>query len=133
MACVMVEVDDLMLAGSRATLNGLKEQLTARFQFRKWQSNDADYAGRHIRVLPDRVEVDQEKYILEEVQAVPLPRHRRATKTSPLTPEEFKAFRSLIYKVNWLARESRPESSGTAFHFGLIPPDDRHGGGRVLP
>ena len=69
---IMVEVDDLMLAGSSLVLQQLRAELTSRFQFGNWQHLEADYAGRHVRVLPDRVEVDQEKYIIEDVNAIKL-------------------------------------------------------------
>eukprot|EP00959_Pyramimonas_sp_CCMP1952_P044982 939722-Pyramimonas_sp.AAC.1 len=33
---------------------------------------------------------------------------------SPLEPDEFRALRSLVYKFNWVGRESRPEAAGRA-------------------
>lgn len=39
-------------------------------------------------------------------------RGRRGQNHLPPTPEEFSSFRSTLHKVNWLAREPRPEASG---------------------
>lgn len=48
----------------------------------------------------------------EELTPAPVARGRRGKHHLPLTPEEFSSFRPMLYKVNWLARESRPEASG---------------------
>eukprot|EP00959_Pyramimonas_sp_CCMP1952_P075092 1568928-Pyramimonas_sp.AAC.1 len=41
-------------------------------------------------------------------------RGRLARKDSPLEHSEFKALRSLVYKFNWVGRETRPEAAGVA-------------------
>eukprot|EP00959_Pyramimonas_sp_CCMP1952_P203057 4246632-Pyramimonas_sp.AAC.1 len=41
-------------------------------------------------------------------------RGRLGLKKTPLTPAEFKSLRSLIYKLNWVGRETRPEAAGAA-------------------
>ena len=111
---VLVEVDDLIVTADP----GLKEQIKGRFHqrfvFGKWDENTAEYAGRRVQALKDCVTVDQEKYILEQLQAVPLVKGRRTERKAALTEEEFKAFRSILYKVNWVAKETRPEMSGMA-------------------
>ena len=97
-AMVLVVVDDLMMATMGRETADLRKALQIRFRFGKWQNQEADYAGRRVRVLPDRIELKQEKYVVEEIKPI----------------EEFKEFRSTLYKVNWLARESRPEAAGTS-------------------
>ena len=61
-----------------------------------------------------KVVVDQEKYILEEVQPLRFRPGRLSNKTNVLEASEFKDLRSLIYKLNWVGRETRPEVSGVA-------------------
>eukprot|EP00959_Pyramimonas_sp_CCMP1952_P136544 2857601-Pyramimonas_sp.AAC.1 len=71
-------------------------------------------AGRRISLNARRAVIDQEKYILEEIRPLPLARGRLTRKDSPLDSSEFKALRSLVYKFNWVGRESRPEAAGVA-------------------
>ncbi|CAE7762985.1 unnamed protein product [Symbiodinium sp. CCMP2592] len=84
------------------------------FHFGKWDNDEAEYAGRMIRVKEDRILVDQEKYLREQLRPIALVKGKRADKDSPLTEEEFQAFCAAIYKINWVAKESRPEMSGLA-------------------
>ena len=43
-----------------------------------------------------------------------LERGRLTQANAPLEPLEFDQLRSLIYKFNWLGKESRPEAAGVA-------------------
>ena len=58
--------------------------------------------------------MDQEKYILEEVRPISVERGRLSHRDNPLDANESKSLRSLIYKLNWVGRESRPEAAGVA-------------------
>ena len=113
-AQVLVEVDDFIVSCSPEIRGKVKQDFQARFKFGKWEDDCAEYAGRMIRVLPDKILIDQKKYIEEQVHPVALNKSRRSEKNSPLSDEEFEAVRSAIYKVNWVAKESRPEVSGMA-------------------
>ena len=111
---VLIEVDDFII-GARPEIRGkIKKIFQDRFDFGKWEEDCADYAGRRVQCLEDRVLLDQEKYITEQVTPIPLPKHRRAMKDAELTEEEFQAMRSAVYKINWIAKETRPEMSGLA-------------------
>ena len=113
-AQVLVEVDDFIVGAVDEWRDWLKERLQGRFLFGKWEDDEAEYAGRHVKCTPEGIEVDQGKYVLEQVHPVPLPRGRKAQKDDALSTEEFNALRSLVYKVNWLGRETRPEAAGVA-------------------
>ena len=113
-AQIMVEVDDFIVAAISSYFEELKKSLTTRFHFGKWEDNDAEYAGRAVKCLPDRILIDQEKYILEQIFPLNLAKSRKGQPDSILEKEEFEAFRSLIYKLNWVGRETRPEVAGTA-------------------
>ena len=102
-AQVLVEVDDFIVGAVDEWRDWLKERLQGRFLFGKWEDDEAEYAGRHVKCTPEGIEVDQGKYVLEQVHPVPLPRGRKAQKDDALSTEEFNALRSLVYKVNWLA------------------------------
>ncbi|CAE7241240.1 Abcb1 [Symbiodinium sp. CCMP2456] len=94
-AQVLVEVDDLIVATNPEVTESIKKTFQERFHFGKWEYGEAEYAGR--KVFPIQVA-----------------KGRRQLKDDKLNEEEFGLFRSLIYKVNWLARESRPEAAGLA-------------------
>ncbi|CAE7202644.1 unnamed protein product [Symbiodinium sp. CCMP2456] len=113
-AQVLIEVDDFIISAMDKIKAKIRKMFEQRFTFGKWEDDEAEYAGRQIRVLGDRILVDQQKYITEQIQPVMLNKGRRSEKESPLTDEEFAAFRSAIYKVNWVAKESRPEVAGMA-------------------
>ncbi|CAE7545245.1 unnamed protein product [Symbiodinium sp. CCMP2592] len=113
-AQVLIEVDDFIVSCAPQVKSDLRKRFEARFHFGKWEDNEAEYAGRLVKVLSDRILIHQEKYITEQVLPVPLLKGRRSQKESALTKDEFESFRSAIYKVNWVAKETRPEVCGTA-------------------
>ena len=113
-AQILVEVDDFVVAASPTYYDDLKKQMESRFHFGKWEEDQAEYAGRRIRCSPDVIYVDQAKYILEQIHPITLPRGRRQSLKDPLTSDEFNLLRSLVYRINWVARESRPEAAGLA-------------------
>ena len=109
---ILVEVDDLVIASDEECKAEIKDSLMKRFQFGRWVSNEEDYAGRRVRVRSDRIEVFQDKYILENLFPIKLPKARRGQRKEKLLDDEFEAARSLLYKISWVAKETRPEASG---------------------
>ncbi len=111
-AMVLIEVDDINVGVIPGYQKELQELMTQRFSFGKWEHDEADFAGRHVRILPDRALLDQEKYILEKIVPIKVSRGRLSDKTSRLEEDEFTAYRSLLYKINWVAHQTRPEAAG---------------------
>ena len=111
-AMMLLEVDDFVIASTEQYKSQLEESLKHRFVFGKWAVGEEDYAGRHVKVLQDRIEVTQEKYILENLQPIYLGKGRKRAKDAPLLDHEFEQARSLLYKISWVAKETRPEASG---------------------
>ncbi|CAE7227094.1 unnamed protein product [Symbiodinium sp. CCMP2456] len=113
-AQVLVEVDDFIVSTDPTIRDEVRSAFEARFKFGKWDRDQADYAGRRVRVLDDRILVDQdqEKYILEQLQPIHLAKGRRSAKDQKLLPDEFAAFRSMIYRISWVGKECRPEMCG---------------------
>ncbi|CAK8995053.1 Retrovirus-related Pol polyprotein from transposon TNT 1-94 [Includes: Protease, partial [Durusdinium trenchii] len=111
-AMILVEVDDLNVATRKDVKDELLSALNQRFRFGKMEYDEADFAGRHVRVLPGRIEMNQEKYIIEKLHPLKLPLGRKGDKSSRLKPDEFEAFRSMLYKVAWVAHQTRPEAAG---------------------
>ena len=64
---ILVEVDNLVVASADHCKSEIKESLMQRFHFVRWVSNEEDYAGRRVRVHSDRIEIFQNKYILENL------------------------------------------------------------------
>ena len=56
--------------------------------------------------------VDKEKSILEKLHPVLL--QEKQQKDRRLSLDVFDQLRSLVYKISWVAKESRPEASGSA-------------------
>ena len=51
---------------------------------------------------------------MENLFPIHVPLSGEANEAIPLTPAEFKEHRSVLYKLNWVAKGSRPEAVGTA-------------------
>ena len=111
---ILLEVDDFLIAArSDEVHDELQGKLQKRFHFGKWEKGEADFIGRRIKQLPNEIRMDQEKYIVEKIEAVPLSKGRRSMKEAPLDEQEFKDFRSMLYKISWVAHQTRPEAAGT--------------------
>ena len=70
----LIEVDDLNFGLKESYVPELRKALEKRFTFGKWEEGEADFAVRHVKVEPTKVVMHQEKYILEKIQPIPLPR-----------------------------------------------------------
>ncbi|CAE7309094.1 unnamed protein product, partial [Symbiodinium necroappetens] len=90
-AQILIEVDDFIVSAKPEVQQQIKDLLSARFEFDKWEEDAAEYAGRKVQCLNDRVLIDQHKYITEQIFPIPLAKHRKAQKEATLTDEEFQA------------------------------------------
>lgn len=114
---VLFEVDDLWLQALKGRMAGLEQRIRSRVNFGKWKdlsAEDSDFAGRRIRPRGDKLLIDQEKYILEEIKPESLKKGRISDPESPLSVSEFAAYRHYAYKINWVGGQSRPEVTGAA-------------------
>ncbi len=109
---VLLEVDDFAIASTAEYKAHLESALRSRFQFGKWAENEENFIGRHVKVLSDRIEISQEKYILENLHCFQLSKGRKRLAKASLLPQEFEQARSLLYKISWVAKETRPEAAG---------------------
>ena len=111
-ALVLVEVDDLNLATTSDYGSWLEEQLNNKFVFGKWERKEADFAGRHVKQMDDKILMSQEKYIVEKLQQVKVPKGKASCKEELLDSELFEEYRSMLYRVSWLSHQTRPEACG---------------------
>ena len=109
---ILIEVDDLAIGTKRMQEAEFQQRFQAAFRFGKWEKREASYAGRRIRQRDQYVLVDQDKYILEKLHPALL--KEKQQKDRRLSLDEFNQLRSLVYKISWVAKESRPEASGSA-------------------
>lgn len=104
---VLIEVDDINIGVIPGYQEELRKCMEQRFSFGKWEHEEADFAGRHVKVLPDKVLLDQRKYIAEKIFPLKLARGRLGNKQELLDKDEFEQYRSLLlYKINWVARQT---------------------------
>ncbi|CAK0887845.1 unnamed protein product, partial [Prorocentrum cordatum] len=119
---ILIEVGDLIVASAPAERQGLKDRLQGRFRFGKWETGEADFAGRHAKQVGQKIFIDQEKYILEQLAPLRLAKGRRSGPEAPLTPEEVKLCRTMVAQIQWLGRESRPDvSAGASIQSAALP------------
>eukprot|EP00435_Cladocopium_sp_Y103_P027150 s2554_g6.t1 len=114
LAIILIEVDDFLICTKTEEIRKeIQQKLERRFRFGKWEKGSTEFIGRKIQQLEGEIKLSQEKYILEKVEAVKLAKGRRSNKEAELNEEEFKDFRSKLYRVSWVAHQTRPEASGT--------------------
>ena len=111
-AMVLIEVDDINIGCVKAYQEELRAAMEKRFVFGKWEHGEADFAGRHVKVLSDKVILSQEKYILEKIMPLKVAKGRLSNKSALLQEDEFEHYRSLLYKIDWVAHQTRPEAAG---------------------
>ena len=111
-AMMLLEVDDFNIATTKEYQPVLHKLLNERFVFGKWEYDSADFAGRTVTFQSDRVIMTQEKYIVEKLHQIKLPKGALGNKQAPLDSDQFEEYRSMLYKVSWLAHQTRPEAAG---------------------
>ena len=109
---ILIEVDDLAIGIKRMQEAEFQQRFQAAFRFGKWGKREASYAGRRIRLRDQYALVDQEKYILEKLHPVSL--REKQQKDRKLSLDEFNQLHSLVYKISWVAKESRPEAGSAS-------------------
>ena len=96
---VLLEVDDVLIATRDAfTRAQVKKSLERRFRFGLYKPGTPEgleYAGRRVKFFPDKVTVDQENIILEEMHPIRPPKGKASKKYSTLDTAEFNALRFL--------------------------------------
>ena len=112
----LMDVDDFNVSAVPQELDRVKKDLMSKCTFGKWLEKEGDFIflGRHLKQLEDRALVDQEKYILESLRVVDLARGRRSEHNAPASPSETRSFAILVYQLNWVEKESRPEVVGVS-------------------
>ena len=111
---ILLDVDDFILDGSNDEMKKKRSELEKSSSIGRWVVGEGDFIGRHLRQADGKIVVDQEGYILENVRPVTLPRGRRGDPEALASPSEKSAFTTLVYQLNWVGKETRPEVAGSA-------------------
>eukprot|EP00971_Amphidinium_carterae_P351931 6492342-Amphidinium_carterae.1 len=111
---VLLDVDDLIMASTPEEAARFKRDIEGRFELGKYERDKSSFCGRRISCTAEWIEVDMEKYIVEDLATIDLSRSQRKQKEDRLEEDDMKQLRSLIYKLNWIGRETRPEVCGIA-------------------
>eukprot|EP00971_Amphidinium_carterae_P176853 3506871-Amphidinium_carterae.1 len=113
---VLLDVDDLIMATNKSDAEKFKVDIERKFKLGKYEESNSSFCGRRIRCYSDHLALDMEKYIyiyiVEDLQVIPLSRVQKRDKEARLDENLMKELRSLIYKLNWIGREARPEVWG---------------------
>eukprot|EP00971_Amphidinium_carterae_P037358 734344-Amphidinium_carterae.6 len=115
----LLDVDDIVLSGKPKNMEPVLRRLRERFKIGKEEAGCSEFCGRRLEQKEDgSIVIDMQKYIAEKLHEVPLEqaesKGRKAQSDRPLTQGEFESLRSLVYKLAWLGRETRPEMAGAA-------------------
>ena len=107
-AVILVEADDFIIASDFG--DKLKRFIGKRSDFYEWEADKAECAGQSFSPCPskDRIGAGQEKCIMENLFPIHVSLTGEANEAIPLTPAEFKEHRYVLYKLNWIIKESRP-------------------------
>ncbi|CAL1127455.1 unnamed protein product, partial [Cladocopium goreaui] len=117
---IVIEVDDIAEAGGPRHLEKMK-QLESMLTFGKVENlqsaEGTNYAGRHLRQLPDfSFEITMEEFIYTRLE--PILSHKKVLKKhaaeTQLNESEKTQLRGLIASLNWVSREGRPDASSAA-------------------
>eukprot|EP00971_Amphidinium_carterae_P338936 6476494-Amphidinium_carterae.2 len=111
---VLLDVDDLIMGSSEEHAAEFRKEVEERFVLGKYERDSSTFCGRRIVCGPECIEVDMEKYLVEDLQTIPVSRAQRKCKDQLLSDSEMRELRSLVYKLNWVGREARPEVCGIA-------------------
>jgi hypothetical protein len=112
---VLIEVDDLLLAGQGPLWESFLGKLKSKFEFGKLVTGATDFNGRWIEQTPDGgFTVDNVSYIRTHLRGFDLKGVKRGDYSRLLNLEEIAMMRSMLGKVMWLGQVGRPDACGTS-------------------
>ena len=98
-----MHVDDFLIAGRQgnAVYEKAKQSLQNTFKFGKWEQGTFDFAGCRIQQTPEGIRVDQESYVNQWVQEIPVSKERASNLKARLTPSEIGSVRAALGTLAW--------------------------------
>ena len=105
---IALHVDDFQGAGTPQFFVDVLDQICSKFKISKREKGSFKYTGVNVRKESDGIVIDQKDYFesLEEIEIDPKDDNKRS-----LNKEEYKKFRGVTGKLNWLSEMTRPDLS----------------------
>ena len=106
-----VHVDDVLIGGSsHPKFTESLQALKSKYTWGKWESEDMDFAGCHIRQSPTtkEIRIDQKDYIQKWLDEMELAPNRSKEVKSYLTASEVSQLRGVLGSAAWKASQSGP-------------------------
>eukprot|EP00971_Amphidinium_carterae_P122614 2427689-Amphidinium_carterae.1 len=116
---MIVLTDDVLEAGDADHCRRVM-LLRDKFRFGKYVSLQSTpgggvFNGRRVYQLPTyEIITSMKDYIETKLEEIVIPKSRKRDTTVALTEAERSSFRGILQKVMWIAREARPDVSGSA-------------------
>ena len=105
---ISLHVDDFQGSGTPEFFRKVMDQICVKFKISKREHGSFKYTGVNVRQEGNEIVIDQLDYAesLVEIEVNPKDENKR-----PLTKEEYKKFRGVTGKLNWLSEMTRPDLS----------------------
>ena len=105
---IALHVDDFQGTGNKDFFRNIMDKICEKFKISKRECGNFKYTGVNVRQEGGDIVIDQIDYAesMNEIEIDPKDENKR-----PLTKDEYKKFRGVTGKLNWLAEMTRPDLS----------------------
>ena len=103
-------VDDFMFGGSKVFISEVINPLQEIFCISHEEAIMFKYTGLHIKQCLSEIQEDQRGYV-ESIKPIALGKKRSTQKYDDLNQDEREEFRTIYGQLNWVLRNTRPETS----------------------
>ena len=103
-------VDDFFWSGDSKFEMKVIQNLKQKFKISQEESMTFKYLGLNLSQQNAEINISQNDYI-ESVESIKLSTNRKLEKDDSLTSTELRDLRALLGKLNWIARQTRPDLS----------------------
>ena len=103
-------VDDFIFGGSKVFISEVINPLKEIFCISHEEAIMFKYTGLHIKQCLSEIQVDQRGYV-ESIKPIALGKKRSTQKYDDLNHDEREEFRTICGQLNWVSRNTRPETS----------------------
>eukprot|EP00971_Amphidinium_carterae_P128101 2537560-Amphidinium_carterae.3 len=114
---IMILLTDDILCGGNARHDKALTELMSKYKTGRrtdFTKSGGVFNGRRIRQARDgSFSVDMSDYLKEKVRGLEIPKERKKEPESDATSAEKEAFRTILMKAMWVARQARPEIIGS--------------------
>ena len=107
-----IHVDDFMFCGEKQFESKLEEHVLKSFAVGSKQEGTFTYLGWDIVQGEEKdILISQHEYIMKELHQIQITPKRKGQKNHALTSDEYRVYKSVIGKIQWLSVQTRPDIS----------------------